>query len=181
MILRHRLDPATIPAKRLPKTSPAPVRVLPNTGFACRTHTESIELKTQECLQFIDLTDEIANIVQRSQIQTGFANIQTKHTTTAIAINENEPLLLRDMKRVLEKLAPETDEYLHNDFRIRTVNMNPEEDRNGHSHCKAMFLRTSETLNICNSRIQLGTWQRIFLLELDHSRERTVSVMVLGL
>jgi len=179
---RHHLALAfrSIQQGSIPVVRPAAVRVLPNTGYAAGTHMEAIRRTTEECLQFIDLTDEIAEIVQRSRIQTGFVNIQTKHTTTAILVNENEPLLLQDMKRMLEKFAPQTDEYLHNDFRIRTVNMGPDEQKNGHSHCKAMFLRTSETINLCNGTLQLGTWQRIFLLELDHARERTVSVMVLG-
>lgn len=178
----HHLELAfrSIQRDSMPVARPAAVRVLPNTGFAGRTHMEMIRRNTQECLQFIDLTDEIAKIVQSSGIQTGFVNIQTKHTTTAILVNENEPLLLQDMRRVLEQFAPQTDEYLHNDFTIRTVNMGPHEDRNGHSHCKAMLLRTSETIHLWNGKLQLGTWQRIFLLELDRARERTVSVMVLG-
>ena len=65
-------------------------------------------------------------------------------------------------------------------FSVRTVNMCPDEQKNGHSHCKAMFLRTSETLNLADGIVQLGQWQRIFLLELDSARKRSVSVMIIG-
>ncbi len=58
--------------------------------------------------------------------------------------------------------------------------MTPDEKPNGHAHCKALFLRSSETINIVDGRLQLGRWQRIFLLELDCPRRRTVSVMVMG-
>ncbi len=85
-----------------------------------------------------------------------------------------------DMKRILERVAPEQEEYLHNDFSIRTVNLQPEEDKNGHSHCKALFLRTSETIHIAEGQLMLGRWQRIFLLELDRAKGRTISVTVLG-
>jgi secondary thiamine-phosphate synthase enzyme len=146
-----------------------------------KTYHESISLKTQECLQFIDLTDVVIKLVEKSAVQNGFVNIQTKHTTTAILVNEHEPLLLEDMKKVLERMVPQDIIYQHNDFGIRTVNMGPDENENGHSHCKALLLRTSETLNIVDGKIQLGLWQRVFFIELDRARDRNVSVMVMGI
>lgn len=139
-----------------------------------------IRLHTEECLQFIDLTGDVVNLIEESGIGNGFVNIQTRHTTTAILVNENEPLLLEDMKRTLERLAPRYEPYRHDDFSIRTANMTPDEAPNGHAHCKALFLKTSEILNIADGRLQLGLWQRIFLIELDRARPRTVSVMVFG-
>lgn len=144
------------------------------------TYHELIPLKTQECLQFIDLTDLVIKLVQKSGIQSGFVNVQTKHTTTAVVVNENEPLLLEDMKKILEEIASQNMDYQHNNFSIRTVNLCPDEYDNGHAHCKAMLLGTSETLNILDGEVQLGRWQRIFFIELDRARERTVSVMVIG-
>ncbi len=139
-----------------------------------------IRLEPRECLEFIDLTDSLTTLVKESAIWNGILNIQTRHTTTAIIVNENEPLLLEDIKRVLKKLAPRHLDYQHDDFTIRTANMVPGEHKNGHSHCKAIFLKTSETLNIAGGAIQLGQWQRVLFLELDGSRQRTVSVTALG-
>jgi len=146
-----------------------------------KTYHELIPLKTQGCLEFIDLTERVIELVQKSGVQNGFVNVQTRHTTTAIVVNEKEPLLLEDMKKVLERLAPQHADYQHNNFAIRTVNLAPDEYDNGHSHCKAMLLGASETLNIVDGEIQLGRWQRIFFIELDRAREREVSVGVLGL
>jgi len=84
------------------------------------------------------------------------------------------------MRRTLERLAPRGHLYQHDDFNVRTVNMCPDEQKNGHSHCKAMFLRTSETLNVAQGELQLGQWQRVFLIELDRAKKRTVSVLVMG-
>ena len=140
----------------------------------------SICLQTEAPLQFVDFTRELAEVVRDSRIRTGFVNIQTRHTTTAVMINENEPLLLKDMKRILESLAPRSRPYQHDDFSVRTVNMCPDEEMNGHSHCKAMFLRTSETLNVAQGELQLGQWQKVFLIELDRAKKRTVSVLVMG-
>lgn len=140
----------------------------------------SLHLHTDECLQFIDLTAAIRQFVNDSSIVDGLLNVQTRHTTTAIIINENEPLLLDDLKKTLERLAPSTVSYQHDDFEIRTENLTPDERPNGHAHCKALFLRSSETLNIINGELDLGRWQRLFLLELDGARDRTVSLSILG-
>ncbi len=145
-----------------------------------RIRHDSLRLETRECFQFIDITDQVAESVRRSGVRHGLVNVQSKHTTAAIIVNENEPLLLEDMKRTLERLVPREMEYLHNNFEIRTANLSPDEDQNGHAHCKAILLGTSETLNIVNGTIQLGRWQRIFLVELDKARERFVSVVVIG-
>jgi len=140
----------------------------------------ALHLQTTECLQFIDLTERITELVAASGVAHGLINIQTTHTTTAIMVNEHEPLLLEDLKRTLERLAPREAKYRHDEFDIRTANLTPDERPNGHAHCKAMFLRTSETLNIVNGELQLGRWQRIFFIELDDARERTVSITVMG-
>jgi secondary thiamine-phosphate synthase enzyme len=154
--------------------------VTENVNMALKVYHEPIPLKTRECLQFIDLTDQFIALVGRSGVRTGFANIQTRHTTTAIVINENEPLLIQDMKRAFERLAPHDAAYHHDDFEVRTVNMCPGEEKNGHAHCKAMFLKASETVNVVDGTVQLGQWQRIFFIELDRGKERSVSVLVLG-
>jgi len=146
---------------------------------AIRTHHSVIRLRTLECLQFIDITEEVEEIVARAGVTNGWVNIQTKHTTTAIIVNENEPLLHQDLKLMLERLAPRSAEYEHNDF-SRRVDIPPDEPANGHSHCKALFLPISACVNVADGLLQLGRWQRIFLVELDDSRERSVSVMVMG-
>ncbi len=139
-----------------------------------------IHLRTIEGLQFIDLTEEIVALVACSGVQHGWVNVQTRHTTTAVIVNEHEPLLLEDLKRTLARLVPQDDDYQHNDFEIRTHNMTPDESPNGHSHCQSLLLSSSATLNILNGELQLGRWQRIFFIELDRARDRTVSVMVMG-
>jgi secondary thiamine-phosphate synthase enzyme len=145
-----------------------------------RVHHEVIRLETSRCLEFIDITEHVRERVRSSGVHDGLVNVQTRHTTTAIMVGEHEPLLLEDLSAALEKLAPSNCGYRHDDFTVRTVNMCPDEQKNGHSHCKALFLRSSETLNVVDGSMDLGAWQRIFLIELDRPRPRTVSVVVLG-
>jgi secondary thiamine-phosphate synthase enzyme len=58
--------------------------------------------------------------------------------------------------------------------------MNPDECANGHSHCQHVLLGSSETIPIMDGRLVIGTWQSVFLIELDHPRPRQVLVTVMG-
>jgi len=145
-----------------------------------QTKTKKLKIKTKKGPQFIDITEDIVDFINKSGIKDGLAAICSQHTTAAVKVNENEPLLIEDMTKFLEKLAPVNGAYNHNDFKRRTVNMCAGECANGHSHCQHLLLSTSETLPIIAGKLQLGAWQRIFLVELDHARERQVIVQVIG-
>ena len=141
---------------------------------------EALEIETTGAPGFHDITDEVKDIVRESGISFGQVTVFSNHTTAAIRINENEPLLLRDMARTLRSLAPSNAYYEHNDFGRRTVNMNDDECANGHSHCQHLFLSTSETIPVMDGEATLGQYQRVFLIELDHPRMRRVLVNVVG-
>lgn len=142
--------------------------------------TKKLKIKTQKSPEFIDITDEVASFINQAGIQNGQVLICSQHTTAAIKINENEPLLIKDMESFLGSLAPQDKFYNHNDFEKRTVNMQEDECPNGHAHCQHLLLQTSETLPIIAGKLQLGIWQRIFLIELDRAREREVVIQVMG-
>jgi secondary thiamine-phosphate synthase enzyme len=142
-------------------------------------HCEALFVTTNSAPEFIDITDDVQGIVAASGAHYGQATIFSGHTTAAIRVNENEPLLLQDLARVVQQLAPMDEEYEHNDFSRRT-NVEDDECANGHAHCQHLFLSTSETVPIIDGRLTLGTWQRIFLVELDRPRERKVLVNIIG-
>lgn len=139
-----------------------------------------ISLATKATLEFIDITDEILSAIKKCGIRNGIVNIQSLHTTMAIIVNEAEPLLIGDMKKMLERMAPETIKYDHDNFEIRTVNMCDGECQNGHSHCKALLLSPSQLLNIVDEKLQFGRWQRVFALELDRARPRQIALQIIG-
>jgi secondary thiamine-phosphate synthase enzyme len=144
------------------------------------TKSFSLQVKTKCAPQFIDITDWVANCVSDSEISNGLAVVYSKHTTAAVKINENEPLLLEDMTEFLEKISPKENGYQHNNFEIRTVNMTPDESPNAHAHLQHLLLGTSETVPIINGAMQFGTYQSVFFIELDHPRNREVMVQVVG-
>jgi len=140
----------------------------------------SISLDSEKAPEFIDITDRVIAAVREANITMGIATVYSKHTTAAIKINELEPLLMEDLENLLEHIAPKDGTYRHNDFDVRTVNMNEEESPNGHSHCQHLALGTSETIPIISGELQLGTYQRIFFIELDCPRPREAIVQVMG-
>ncbi len=147
---------------------------------AVRLHRATIRRIATRAPEFIDITDEVRSVVRAAGIQDGTVTVFSRHTTAAVKINENEPLLLRDMARFLECVAPPEGEYRHNDFAIRTANMTEDECPNGHSHCQHLLLSASETVPVADGEPVLGRWQSIFLVELDRPREREVVIQVVG-
>ena len=143
------------------------------------SHT-TLEFRTKKEFDFIDLTQEVEKFIEESKIKNGFINIQTLHTTAPLFLNENEPLLLKDFKAHLEKLSPKSANYHHNDFTRRTVNICQDECMNGHAHCQALHLPSNLMLNIINNKLQLGRWQRVFLVELDKAKLRKVQIQIMG-
>ncbi len=142
--------------------------------------SDTLHVRTRACLQFVDLTEPIAARLRGCGVDHGLVNIQSRHTTAAVLVNEHEPLLLEDLRARLEGFAPRDAAYRHDDFSVRTVNMVPGEQPNGHAHTKALLLGASACLNLVAGRLQLGRWQRVFLVELDRARDREVSLLVLG-
>lgn len=145
-----------------------------------KTKHKTLEFQTKGEFDFIDITEQVKSLAKESGVQNGLVNIQTLHTTAAVIVNEKEPLLLEDLKRHLENLSPKSLKYSHDNLEIRTVNVCEDECINGHSHCKAVLLPISATLNIINGEIQFGQWQSVLFLELDRSRKRKVQIQIIG-
>ncbi len=139
-----------------------------------------IHLATSHPTQFIDLTDRLQHLVSEAGLRVGVLNVQTLHTTSAVIVNEHEPLLLTDFQALLESAAPRDGRYRHDDPVARTVNLTERERPNGHAHCRALLLPSSACLNVVKGTLVLGPWQRVFFVELDGPRERDVSVLAFG-
>lgn len=164
--------------KAIPYTDSSNGRV-ESDGF--KIHRELLTTETSDAPQFIDITSRVNDVIRTSGITDGQVLVYSTHTTCSVIINENEPLLLKDMAHYLERQAPKAMYYGHNDFAIRTVSVRPNECPNGHAHCQHLVLGTSETAPVINSELLLGEFQRIFLVELDEPKAREFLVQVSGL
>ncbi len=139
-----------------------------------------LDFQTEKIYHFIDFTDKVKNFVKEAGISKGIINIQILNTSASILLNENEPLLLKDIEKKLENLSPKDNDYEHDNLLKRTVNVCENECKNGHSHCKAIHLPSTITLNVIKGKLQLGKWQSIMLLELDSARQRKVQFQLMG-
>ena len=140
--------------------------------------SQTFEVRTEKGPQFVDITDKVMDAIRDAGLRDGFAVVFAKHTTAAIRINEAEPHLIRDMEQMLENIAPSCHDYAHNRY-AHAISTNGERP-NGHAHCQHLLLGASEAVPIVGGELSVGQWQRIFLVELDHGRDREVVVHLVG-
>lgn len=129
--------------------------------------SHSLKIDTNKNFEIIDITSKINDLID---IEEGIISIFSKHSTSAIVVNENESGLLRDLEATLNNII--TDKFTYEHDRI---------DDNAKSHLKSFLLSSSECLPIKNNRLDLGTWQSVFFIELDGPRRnRTISLTMIG-
>jgi secondary thiamine-phosphate synthase enzyme len=139
-----------------------------------------LTVDTQRPVEFVDITALLSCAVREAGLLAGVAMLQTRHTTTGLLVNEHEPLLLTDLEAFFARVATTPAGYAHDDFRRRTVNLTPYERKNGHAHCCASLLRTSECVSVVDGALALGRWQRVFLVEFDGGQRRQLSATLIG-
>ena len=137
-----------------------------------------IDLETGEGISLHNLMPGLREVIVASGIENGFVTVTSQHTTTAIAINEDEERLREDVKRFLTRLIPPEDRYFHNDIAARDCP--PDEPENAHSHLAATLLGSSEVIPLTNGELVLGQYQSVMLYELDGPRRRKVGVQEVG-
>lgn len=142
-------------------------------------HTKRIHIQTKSQIEFVDITEDIRNLIEKAGVREGQVLVYAPHTTMGVAINHSETLLLQDFNRILYKLVPIDDQYRHDLFELKK-NSNSDGRSNGHSHCKALFLGTSEMIPIEKKVMLLGERQSIFAVELDGARKRDIVVQIMG-
>jgi secondary thiamine-phosphate synthase enzyme len=132
--------------------------------------TKRLIAKSSARKQLIDLTSEVSRIVRDAGVKEGMCMVSVPHATAAVLANEHETGLMRDMLARIDALFPESGAYEHNAI-----------DDNADAHIAAAFLGHSRSFPVSNGELVRGTWQNIFLVELDGPRSRReVVVQVIG-
>lgn len=140
---------------------------------------KKIILETKKQFEVVDITLQVKTAVAEAMIKEGIAVVFCPHTTAAIRLNHNEPLLLQDVMKALYRLVPIDISYGHDLFEVRQ-SVATNERSNGHAHVKAFLLGSSESLIISNGELHLGAKQSVFFVELDGGRSREVHVKIIG-
>ena len=144
-----------------------------------KIYKRKIQTKSNTQIEFIDITDDVEEIVESSGIREGQVLIYSPHTSAGIVVNHNEPMLLQDFMRVLYQLVPMSDRYSHDLFELKKKQTSDGRS-NGHAHCKTMLIGTSETIPIEGGKMLITERQSVFFVEMDGARERDVVVQVIG-
>jgi len=145
-----------------------------------KIYKQKIDFESTTQIEFMDITEKVQDIVEKSGIRQGQALIFVPHTTMAVAINHNEPMLMQDFMRVLYKLVPMDDRYSHDLFELKK-NSKSDGRSNGNSHCKSLLLGSSETVPVEGGKLLIRGLQSIFAIEFDGARKRDVIVQVMGI
>ena len=126
-----------------------------------------LHVRTTAKREMIDLTARVAEIVARADLAEGLCSVYTPHATAAIVVNENDdPNVCVDVLDALDRLIP------------AGIWRHDRVDGNAASHIQATVLGPGETIPVRASKLLLGTWQAVMLVELDGPRDRRVIVTV---
>ncbi len=135
-------------------------------------HTGKIKLTTKGFSDVHDITQEVAGVLADSGVSEGIVCVFCKGSTGAITTIEYEPGVVGDLKRAIERIAPQDDHYDHN---ARWG------DGNGFSHVRAALMKPSVTVPVSNGQMALGTWQQMVFIDFDNRpRSRELVVQVVG-
>ncbi|NIA16480.1 MAG: YjbQ family protein [Nitrospiraceae bacterium] len=132
--------------------------------------TEYLWFDTKKKREYVNVTDTVADIVDRSGIQEGMVLVSAMHITAGVYVNDAESGLIGDIDEWLEQLAPFNIDYAHH----RTG------ETNGDAHLKSLLIHHEVIVPITNGRLDLGPWQQIYYAEFDGRRRKRVLVKVMG-
>ncbi len=133
--------------------------------------TEYLWFNTDQRVELINITNKIADIVEKSQVQEGMCLVNPMHITASVFINDDESGLHQDYKEWLEELAPHEpiSQYAHNGF-----------EDNADAHLKRQIMGREVVVAITEGQLDLGPWEQIFYGEFDGQRDKRVLAKVIG-
>lgn len=125
-------------------------------------------LKTGRRQELVDITALVEGDLKSSGVVDGLCIVFVIHTTAALTINENaDPAVPYDMLSKLSQMVPENENYRHL-------------EGNSDAHILSTLIGSSLSIPVVQGRLVLGTWQGIFLVELDGPRQRNFKVKLLA-
>ena len=132
--------------------------------------TEYLWFNTKQRREFINITDKVAELVQRSGIAEGFVLVSAMHITAGVYVNDAETGLIADIADWLEQLAPYRPDYRHH----------ATGESNGDAHLKSLLIHHEVIVPITDGRLDLGPWQQVYYAEFDGRRRKRVVLKALG-
>jgi len=134
-----------------------------------RVHFDTLEVSTSKRVDLVNITRRVEEVVERSGVKDGLCLVFAPHATAAVIANEDERGLKEDIVQWLEESFPRNGKWRHNLV-----------DDNASAHLASAFTSSCRVFPVKGGELVRGTWQSIFLVEMDGPRRRRVVVEVLG-
>ena len=143
-----------------------------NSGDIMKSYHEELWMEVPVRMDFINITQQVEEIVRESGVQNGLCLVNAMHVTASVFINDDEPGLHGDYKRWLEELAP------HEPISRYDHNLTGED--NGDAHHKRQIMGREVVVAITDGQLHFGTWEQIFYGEFDGRRRKRILVKIIG-
>lgn len=135
-----------------------------------RTYTEYLWINTKKRKEFVNITQQVREVVKKSGVREGLVLVNSMHITASVFINDEESGLKQDFMEWLEKLAPERSDYQHHQTG----------ETNADAHLKRTIMGREVVIAVTNGDLDFGPWEQIFYGEFDGQRKKRVLVKVIG-
>jgi secondary thiamine-phosphate synthase enzyme len=135
-----------------------------------KSYREELWFETKTRRAYINITSQVEAAVKKSGVSEGFVLVNAMHITASVYINDDEQGLLKDYDEFLERLAPHSGTYRHNDTG----------EDNGDAHIKRQLMGREVLVAITGGRLDFGPWEQIFYGEFDGRRRKRVLIKVIG-
>lgn len=135
-----------------------------------KTYTEYLWFNTKNKRDYINMTSQVEEILEKSGIQEGMILVSAMHITAGVYVNDAEEGIIQDIDEWLEQLAPFRHDYKHH----RTG------ETNGDAHLKSLLIHHEVVVPVTGGKLDFGPWQQIYYAEFDGRRKKRVIVKVMG-
>ncbi len=136
-----------------------------------KSYRETLTFQTKERREYINITSQVEAAVKKSGVQEGLVLVNAMHITASVYINDDEPGLIQDFDRFLEKTAP----YDPKGYRHHQTG-----EDNGDAHLKRQLFGREVVVAITEGKLDFGPWEQIFYGEFDGRRKKRVLVKIIG-
>lgn len=135
-----------------------------------KSATEYLWFRAERLREYINITEQVEEVVARSGVREGLILISAMHITAGVYVNDAEPGIIQDIDAWVERLAPQGADYHHH----------ATGESNGDAHLKSLLVHHQVVIPITEGHLDLGPWQQIYYAEFDGRRRKRVVIKVIG-
>ncbi len=136
-----------------------------------KSHREYLWVNTKSKREYINITSQVEEVIQKSGVKEGLVLVNPMHITASCYINDDEPGLIHDFDRFLEKIAP---------YDLKGYDHHQTGEDNGDAHLKRQLFGREVVAAITEGKLDFGPWEQIFYAEFDGQRKKRILVKVIG-